>query len=138
MSAFADQLAGLPLFSACSREDLQLLARAADEVGVAAGTVLTAEGTVGREAFVIVEGTAEVRKGDAVQAVLGPGDHFGELALLDGGPRTATVVAVDDMTLLVLTKPAFNAVLDEIPTLAHKLLVSLAHRLRESEQSLSH
>jgi CRP/FNR family transcriptional regulator, cyclic AMP receptor protein len=138
MSPLADQLAGLPLFSACSARDLQRLARATDEVVVEAGKVLTTEGTVGREAFVIIDGVAEVRKGDRVEAELGPGAHFGELALLDGGPRTATVVAQGEMTLVVLSKPAFNAVLDEIPTLAHKLLVSLARRLRESEQSLSH
>ena len=79
-----------------------------------------------------------VSKDGEVAAELGPGQHFGELALLDGGPRTATVTAASDMTVLVLSKPAFNAVLDEIPTLAHKLLVSTARRLRESEQSLGH
>ncbi len=68
----------------------------------------------------------------------GPGAPFGELALLDGGPRTATVTTTEETTLLVLSKPAFNAVLDEVPTLAHKLLVSLARRLRESERSLTH
>jgi CRP/FNR family transcriptional regulator, cyclic AMP receptor protein len=138
MSALADQLAGLPLFSACSTRDLERLASATDEVVIEAGTVLTTEGTVGREAFVILDGVAEVRKGERIEAELGVGEHFGELALLDGGPRTATVVARTDMTLLVLSKPAFNAVLDEIPTLAHKLLVSLARRLRISEQSLGH
>jgi CRP/FNR family transcriptional regulator, cyclic AMP receptor protein len=138
MSSLADQLAGLPLFSACSARDLERLAGATDEVTVEAGKVLTTEGTVGREAFVIIDGVAEVRKGDRVETELGVGAHFGELALLDGGPRTATVVAQTEMTLLVLSKPAFNAVLDEIPTLAHKLLVSLARRLRTSEQSLSH
>ena len=138
MSKFADEIAGVPLFSACSKRDLQRLARATDELEVAAGTELTVEGTIGREAFVIVSGTAAVSKDGTQVAVLGPGDHFGELALLDGGLRTATVTAIDDMVVLVLSKPAFNGVLDEIPTLAHKLLVSLAHRLRESEQSLSH
>ena len=71
-------------------------------------------------------------------ATLGKGAHVGELSLLDGGPRSATVRADTDMEVLVLSKPAFNAALDEIPGLAHKLLVSLAERLRESEQSLSH
>lgn len=138
MSQFAQQLAGLPLFSACSGRDLQRLAKAADELQVASGTQLTVQGGVGREAFVILEGTATVAKDDVVAAELGPGDYFGELALLDGGPRTATVTAATDMTVLVLSKPAFNAVLDEIPTLAHKLLIATARRLRESEQSLGH
>jgi len=138
MSKFADQIAGIPLFSACSKRDLQRLARAADELPVHAGTQLTVEGTIGREAFVIVTGTAAVIKDGVEVARLGPGDHFGELALLDGGLRTATVTAVDDMEVLVLSKPAFNGVLDEIPTLAHKLLVSLAHRLRAVEDSVGH
>ncbi len=138
MGRIATQLAGLPLFSACSGRDLQRLAGAADELDVAAGTELTTQGTVGREAFVIIAGTAQVSKDGRAAAELGPGDHFGEMALLDGGPRTATVTALTDMTVLVLSKPAFNAVLDEIPTLAHKLLIATARRLRESEQSLMH
>lgn len=138
MSRLADQLAGLPLLSACSKRDLQRLARATDEIRVPAGTELTRQGDIGREAFIIVSGMASVSKDGVIAAELGPGDHLGELALLDGGPRSATVTATTDMVLLVLSKPAFNAVLDEIPTLAHKLLVSLARRLRESEQSLSH
>jgi len=138
MGRIATQLAGLPLFSACSGRDLQRLAAAADELEVAAGTELTRQGAVGREAFVIIGGSARVTKDGRAAAELGPGDHFGEMALLDGGPRTATVTALTDMSVLVLSKPAFNAVLDEIPTLAHKLLVATARRLRESEQSLMH
>lgn len=138
MRRFAEQLANLPLFSACSGRDLQRLAKAADELTVPAGTTLTTQGGVGREAFVILEGSAEVMRDGVHVADLGPGDPFGELALLDGGPRTATVTTTSDVTLLVLSKPAFNAVLDEIPTLAHKLLIATARRLRESEQSLSH
>lgn len=102
------------------------------------GDEMTRQGSVGREAFVILSGVASVIKDGAEVARLGPGDHVGELSLLDGGPRSATVRAETDMDLLVLSKPAFNAVLDEVPTLAHKLLVSMAERLRESEQSLSH
>jgi CRP-like cAMP-binding protein len=138
MTPFAEHLAALPLFSACSGRDLQRLAKAADELTVPAGTQLTTQGGVGREAFVILDGTAVVSKDGVAAAELGPGDHFGELALLDGGPRTATVTASTDVTVLVLSKPAFNAVLDQIPTLAHKLLVSTARRLRESEQSFTH
>ena len=138
MSRLADQLATLPLFSACSKRDLQRLAKATDEMTVPAGTELTTQGGVGREAFIVVSGTASVTRDGVLLAEVGPGAHIGELALLDGGPRSATVTATSDMSLLVMSKPAFNAVLDEIPTLAHKLLVSLARRLRESEQSLSH
>lgn len=138
MDRFAEHLSALPLFSSCSKGDLQLLARAADELTVTEGTQLTRQGGIGREAFVIVDGAAVVTKDDEQVAELGPGDHFGELALLDGGPRTATVTTTTDTTVLVLSKPAFNAVLDEIPTLAHKLLVATARRLRESESSFTH
>jgi CRP/FNR family transcriptional regulator, cyclic AMP receptor protein len=138
MSNLVDHLASVPLFSGCSGEELQRLARVVDEVTVPAGTKLTVEGDLGREAFVIVDGAAAVSKqGDEV-ALLGPGDHVGELALLDGGPRSATVTTTTDTTVLVMSKPAFNGVLDEIPALAHRLLVSVARRLRESEQSLGH
>ena len=135
---YLQHLSAVPLFSALAKKDLQKIAKASDEVDLDEGRVVVAEDTTGHEAFVILEGTARVERNGRKVAELGPGDHFGELALLDGGPRTATVTADGDMEVLVLSKPAFNGVLDEIPTLAHKLLVSLAHRLRESEQSLSH
>ena len=133
MSRLSDHLSEIPLFSGCSQKDLQHLVRAADEVTIGAGTVLTREGDVGREVFIILGGAAEVVRDEQVVASLGPGDHVGELSLLDGGPRTATVTASTDVDLLVLSRPAFNGVLDEIPTLAHKLLVSLARRLRAAE-----
>jgi CRP-like cAMP-binding protein len=128
-----DRLAEIPLFSGCSRKDLERLVRAADEVSVEAGTVLTVEGELGREVFVILTGAARVERAGRPVATLGPGDHVGELSLLDGGPRTATVTTTEPTTVLVLTRQAFNGVLDEIPTLAHRLLVSLAHRLRSAE-----
>jgi CRP/FNR family transcriptional regulator, cyclic AMP receptor protein len=133
MSQLTDHLGEIPLFAGCSPKDLQRLARAADELSLPAGTVLTTQGDVGREAFVLLEGTAEVVRDGGAVAELGPGDHVGELSLLDGGPRTATVTATTDVDLLVLSVPAFNGVLDEIPTLAHKLAVSLARRLRAAE-----
>ncbi|MGB6057633.1 MAG: cyclic nucleotide-binding domain-containing protein [Microthrixaceae bacterium] len=138
MTNLVDEVASIRLFSACTKRDLQRLARAVDHVTLKPGDEMTHQGSVGREAFVIISGVASVIKDGAEVARLGPGDHVGELSLLDGGPRSATVRAETDMELLVLSKPAFNAVLDEVPTLAHKLLVSMAERLRESEQSLSH
>lgn len=137
MSRHSDHLATIPLFSACSAHDLSLLARVSDEVTVPAGHELTTQGELGHEVFVVVSGTARVTKDGVDVVVVGPGDVLGELSLLDGGPRTATCTATTEMTLLVLSRPAFNGVLDEIPTLAHKLLVAVARRLRESEQSLT-
>lgn len=128
-----DHLAQVPLFSGCSDRDLHHLAQAVDEVMLPEGTVLTREGDVGREAFVVVSGTAEVTRDGVAVAEIGPGAVVGEMSLLDGGPRSATVTATSDIDALVLTRPAFNAVLDEVPTFAHRLLVSLAQRLRVAE-----
>src|SRR5690606_34210047 len=87
-----DHLAQVSLFSSMSKRELQKIARVSDEVSVPEGKVLVEEGTRGREAFVILDGKAVVRRNNRRVATLGPGDHFGELALLDGGPRTASVV----------------------------------------------
>ena len=99
-----------------------------------AGKVLTKEGTVGREFFFIVEGKAVVRRNNRKVATLGPGQYFGEMALLDKRPRSATVVSETEMTLLVLGQRQFNAVLEAVPGLARKLLVAMAMRLREADE----
>jgi CRP/FNR family cyclic AMP-dependent transcriptional regulator len=129
--AFIDHLGQVPLFSACSRKDLQQVARRAEDVRVDAGKVLVREGAAGAEFFVILEGNADVtRRGEKV-ATLGPGQFFGDLALLDRAPRNATVTAATPMELVVLGQREFAALIDEVPGFAHKLLAGLAHRLRE-------
>lgn len=133
MSSPSDQLSRIPLFAGCSDRDLENLAHAADRIRLPEGTLLTRQGDIGREAFVILTGSAAVDRDGERVAEIGPGDVVGELALLDGGPRSATVTATSDIEALVLTRPAFTAVLDEIPTLAHRLLVTLARRLRTAE-----
>lgn len=130
-TSYVDHLASLPLFSACSKRELQRIARAGDEVTVEAGKELVDQGDIGREAFVILSGTASVRRNGRKIATLGAGDPFGELALLDHGPRTASVVAESELRLFVLTARRFNAVLDEAPGLSRKLLAALASRVRE-------
>ena len=130
---YLDHLAEVPLFSAASRRDLQKIARASDEVAVKAGRVLVDEGRPGHEFFLILEGTASVRRKNRKVAELGPGQYFGELSLLDRGPRTATVVADTDMKVLVLGQREFLGVLDEVPGLAYKILRIMAHRLREAD-----
>ena len=107
------------------------MARASDEVVLAAGRHLCEQGQIGREAFIVVDGTAEVKRNGRKVATLGPGDCIGELALLDHGPRTATVTAETQLTVLVLGAREFAAVVDEVPPIAHKLLRSLAVRIRE-------
>lgn len=126
-----DHLASVPLFSACTRKDLQKIARASNEITVDAGRVLTDQGDAGREAFVIIEGEAVVKRNQRKIATVGPGEAVGELSLLDHGPRTATVEASTPMTLLVLSTREFSGVVDEVPGLAHKLMAALASRIRE-------
>jgi CRP-like cAMP-binding protein len=132
--SYLDSLAKVPLFASMSRRDLQKVAKASDEIDVPEGKVLVEQGSRGREAFVIVEGTATVKRNGRKVATFGPGDHFGELALLDGGSRTATVVADTPMTVLVIGQREFTGVIDEVPNLAHKMLASLASTIRELDQ----
>jgi CRP-like cAMP-binding protein len=128
-----DHLGRMWLFSACSKKDLNLIGRASEEVTVPAGKVLTDEGKPGHEFYLILEGQASVRRGGRKVTTLGPGRYFGELALLDRMPRSATVVADTDMTVLVLGQREFTGLLDEVPGLAHKLLSTMAARLREAD-----
>ncbi len=136
MAAKRDYLAHLrtvPLFESCSQRELQRIASASDEILVEAGRVLVNQGQLGQEFFLIMEGTASVRRGTRKIAELGPGDYFGELAVLDQGPRSATVVADTDLQLLVLGQPALYEVLDKVPSLNRKLLAHMAGRLREAD-----
>jgi CRP-like cAMP-binding protein len=126
-------LAGVSLFATLNKRELALVSRASDEVTVAAGTVLVQQGASGHEFYLILDGRAVVRRGGRQVDLLGPGQYFGELALLDRAPRNATVVADTDMTLLVLGQREFSAVLDEVPGLAHKMLRIMAHRLRVAD-----
>ena len=138
---YLDHLAQVPLFSTCSRKDLQKLGKASDEIEVKAGKVLVEEGRPGHEFFLIEDGTAEVRRNNRKVATLARGQFFGELSLLDRGPRSATVIANTDMTLVVLGQREFLGVIDEVPAMAHKLLAALAGRLREADSAavaLSH
>lgn len=126
-----DHLASVSLFSACSKKELQAVARSSDEVDLSAGSVLCEQGSVGREAFVLLEGTAEVARNGKKVASIGPGTCVGELSLLDHGPRTATVTATSDLKVLVIGVREFSAIIDDVPTIAHKLMRSLAGLVRE-------
>jgi CRP-like cAMP-binding protein len=131
--AFIEHLQEVPLFAACSRKDLQTVAKRAEDVQVPAGKALVSEGETGHEFFVIIDGRASVtRKGRKV-ATIGPGDAFGELALLDKAPRNASVVADTDMELVVLGQREFAGLIDDVPGFARKLLAGMAKRLRESD-----
>ncbi len=126
------------MFSACSAAQLRTIRKAVEEVTVPAGRVLCEEGTLGREFFFIVDGTASVRRNGRKVATLEPGRYFGELSLLDRKPRSATVVSETPMTLLVLEQRRFNGLLDEMPTLSHKLLMAMSQRLRDADAKAIH
>jgi len=134
---YLDHLAQIRLFSSCNSKELAKIARASDELSLPEGKILMTQGETGREAFVIVDGRARVEVGDVEVAELGPGDHVGELALLDGGTRTATVTATTDMTVLVISQRAFFGLIDEVPGLARKILASLAGMVRELDEELA-
>jgi len=126
------------LFSTSSAKDLRVIRKALEEVSVPPGRVLCEQGTIGREFFLIVEGTATVKKNNRKTASLGPGQYFGELALLDRRPRSASVISETDMKLLILGQRQFNGVLDAVPALSRKMLAAMATRLREADDKAFH
>jgi len=132
---YLDHLHAVPLFAACSRKDLQRIARASDEAQLPTGRVLTRQGETGRECFVIVEGEVKVERNGRKIATLGPGSCIGELSLLDKGPRTATATAQTPLKVLVLGPREFAGVLEEVPGLSRKLLSSLASKVRELDKT---
>jgi CRP-like cAMP-binding protein len=129
-----DQLRGVQMFSACTEKELAQIARACDEVAVETGAVVMQEGTAGDDFYLIGEGEAAVTRAGTQVATVGPGQYFGELSLLDEGPRTATVTASTSMTLIRLGRREFAAVIDSWPGVAHKLLEQMAKRLRLADE----
>lgn len=122
----------IPLFAGCSRRELVQIARASHEIEVEPGKVLIQEGAVGRQFFVLVEGTVEVRrKGRKIDA-LGPGDYVGEIALITDRPRNATVAATSPVHALVLTKQRFRQTLAQDPLLSLKVLRSVGERVPDA------
>lgn len=119
----------VPLFALCSKHELAEISRLADEIDLPEGKVLAQEGDRGREFFVLVEGSAEVRRHGETVNVLGDGDFFGEIALVSGRPRTATVTATSPVRALVVTEQAFGALLRKSPEIQTKVLQALAERV---------
>lgn len=133
-----ERLAQSTLFRACSMRELQQVSRLVTEVPVEAGRVLTTQGEAGHEFMVVLAGTAGVTVNGHDVAVLGPGEFFGEMALIDDGPRTATVTALTPMSLGVVGRREFAALLDEVPAIARQVLAALAGRLRDVDARVSH
>jgi CRP/FNR family cyclic AMP-dependent transcriptional regulator len=133
-----DLLRKIPLFSGLSQRCLHAIAKCADEVELRKGAVLAKQGRQGLEAMIIVDGRARVERDGKVIAELGAGDVVGELAVIDGKPRTATVIAETPMALLVVHRRDFVSLLDAIPGLQRNLLVKLCERLRQADEALTH
>lgn len=124
----------MPLFAACSKRDLQIISRHMQVVAVPDGVELMREGEHGDAFFVVLEGNAVIVRGRTAIGEVGPGDHVGELALLDPAPRSATVTALAAMTVGVLDARTFAAIVRDVPALSGKLLAALARRLRERDR----
>ena len=132
-----EMLAQRPLFAGLSRKELESVAKLGVTLGITANQVLTKEGTIGQEAFLIVSGNAHCTVGDQVEvANLGPGDLFGEMSLLDGERRIATVIADTDMTVTVFNRGEFVRLVEASPAVAMKILAAMASRLRASDLEL--
>ena len=131
-------LRNVRLFAACSDRELGRIAALADQIEVDKGAVLTVEGKPGGEAFVIASGTATAKLRGKKLATLDEGSFFGEMSLLDHGPRTATITADSPMTLLVLDPRSFLQLLEEVPSVSRKIMRVLAERLREVEKAPVH
>ncbi len=129
----ATDLKSIWLFSSCTGAELRKIRSSLDSLSVPAGKVLVEEGRIGQEFFIIVDGTAAVTRNGKKVATLGAGNHFGELALLDRRPRSASVVTETDMDVLIMSQRQFNGLLESVPTIARKLLSALATRLREAD-----
>ena len=132
-----DALKNVPLFAALSQRHLEAVARAADEVSVKAGTVLARQDSLGREFLLILHGGARVERDGKELARLGEGDVVGEMSLIDGRPRSATVVAEGATALLVIERRSFRALLDRVPGLQRKILTTLCERLRAADEILA-
>jgi CRP-like cAMP-binding protein len=129
-----DLLKKVPLFSNLSQRHLGEISKHADQVQVERGRVLAKEGRIGWDFILVVDGKARVEKNGKLIRQLSGGDFFGEISLIDREPRTATVIAETDMSLLIVHKTSFDLLLDAIPGLQKKMLVSLCKYLRRDEK----
>jgi CRP/FNR family cyclic AMP-dependent transcriptional regulator len=130
----AQHLAGVPLFDGLSKKQLRMISQVSTPLEQPAGALLIQEGNVGQEFIVVIEGEIEIRQGERVIGVYGPGSYVGEIALLEKRPRTATVVAKTPVKLEVIAKREFDALLREVPELSQKVKATAAQRLADIER----
>ena len=125
---FEVQLKDVPIFGDLSKRELATVAQSTDVVDVDAGKELAREGDFGREFFVIIDGTAEVLRGETPIAELGPGEFFGEMALIDEDRRTATVKALSSMRVLVMSRQNFRDIDRAMPQVNTKVVEAINAR----------
>jgi CPA1 family monovalent cation:H+ antiporter len=131
--AKVELLRHVPLFDRCSKRELQEIAGIADEIHVPAGKSLAVEGASGREFMVVADGSAEVRRGGRKVNLLGAGDFLGEIALITGKKRTASVTTREPTRLLVLTERDFRRLMRDVPSIQTKVMEALASRLESDD-----
>ncbi|MEM9467709.1 MAG: cyclic nucleotide-binding domain-containing protein [Actinomycetota bacterium] len=136
MTTLVERLGQIELFSELTAKEIKKVASYMTTIDVRAGRDLTVQGTVGREFMIIADGEATVRRNGRLIATLGPGDFFGELAVIAGVPRTATVTAETKMTVEALNRREFSSLLDNSPKLARKILVGAVKRLHDLEEGV--
>ena len=134
---YLEHLRTVPMFSNCTKKQLDQVARIVTELKIDKGTTLMVEGEMVHEFVIIESGTASVRRGGRKIATVGKGDVVGELALILRRPRTATVVAETDLSILVVDERSFNALLDDVPGLARQLLHTVAERMADNAKPAS-
>ena len=131
-------LSGVPLFEGLSKRELESIWSVAKEVQFDEGYDVVAEGATGVGFHLLLEGEAHVLIGGRKRATLRAGDYFGEMSLIDGGPRSATVKTSTPVRTLALTSWAFLPLLDRSPSIAKKILQEMSRRMRNLERSLTH
>jgi CRP-like cAMP-binding protein len=132
----AGHLQAVPWFAACTEEQLAEMARVAERLQIQAGEIILREGRLGRELFVILQGTVTVTRAGRVVNILQSGDYFGELAAIEAVPRSATVVATTDLDVLIVGPREFEAMM-EIPGFRNALLGGMSRRIREADDRLA-
>ncbi|MEO6123253.1 MAG: cyclic nucleotide-binding domain-containing protein [Ilumatobacteraceae bacterium] len=134
--AYVDHLKGLDLFSGFSRKDLEAVASVGQHLSVKAGTVLAKQDEEGFDAFVVLSGAVAIKRNRRMVCEVGAGSIIGELAIIDHGLRTATATCVTDCEILVLSRGSFRGTVERVPALQHKLLATLAGRVRELDKRI--
>jgi len=133
-----EMLRRVPLFAGLNEHGLEDVGRLADEIDLPAGTSLMQQGTTGHDFFLILDGSVSIERDGQVVNHLGAGEFFGEIALLDGRPRSATVKTEMPSRLLVLGHREFNSLVDEFPEVRIAVLLALAQRVRRLEPEGPH